>query len=852
MSDIVNVLSWLKEESAKTDYTGTFTESDTRARLIDPILAALGWVGDFVKREPYYPIQKERGYLDYMLLVRGKPFLVLEAKKSSRTFSIPEELARRESTTLDKLIKTGTEDLREAIDQCCNYSAASGALYACATNGIDYLFFKPFHPGRPQSQAKVIVFKGVDALLSRLDAFMALLSRSKLESGSIDNILIGKEMERPNFAEKLDNRFSVRGTLSIEAAEYASALDQILRNNLIDLRTDESFERCYVSVPWTRTTDDAIDALIKNQMEYFNQSRQHDNAQKNLSGLVKGKTRLKEAYGKTIILHGPIGIGKSAYLRHLNRTMHLDGSGGDDFSQNLVWAHLDLLAFRDRPFNDASTQEITRTISKRLRDLVAQSAQGAKRDIDPEDWKHLRAIYNHEARTFQKERFPNSNDTDQNYIEELRKYIWNLKGEDPHEHLLRTLLWITVENHIPTVIVLDNSDQLGLQFQEFLYKLASGIEQRSSAVTILCLRTEALASHRLHEHSLATAHERYEVQRPPLVDVLSARFNEIERQIKEWEFEKEDTNIKVALDRISVLLSTLRKDVREGGESSRLLEVAGNGNLRRTLEAVGSIFKLDPSIMDRLVADDYRSPGRVSIHPKYVLRALLRVGKPKYRSGMPETLIPNILTVERAQKQPYTLGIRIIRHIRYKVEGHIVPSVTEVVSDFSLAGFDSQLVRRMISRFRAEGLISVPHMLREISDDDPIRTTRLGDGIVDIVMNYQEYYDAIIWDSLIYDESIFAKMANLWRSSMPVDARFTQMREMFIEYIKSDDVLLQSSIVEQFLEPPARGLVSFAGVSERPEKNSESTVKSDKNRASHKNEERRSKPTIPKSGKTPK
>jgi hypothetical protein len=55
------------------------SEADTRVRLIDPLLTILGYVGvNDLRRE--VPIPASREFVDYVLRVGDRPFVVVEAK----------------------------------------------------------------------------------------------------------------------------------------------------------------------------------------------------------------------------------------------------------------------------------------------------------------------------------------------------------------------------------------------------------------------------------------------------------------------------------------------------------------------------------------------------------------------------------------------------------------------------------------------------------------------------------------------------------------------------------------------------------------------------------------------------
>src|SRR6187402_2533754 len=147
------------------------TEADTRAQMIDPMLEALGWTSGAIRREPYAGWAQSKGYVDYLLSADGRPRYVIEAKRRGRTFDIPTSLRKQRYTSYKKLYTSGSPDLQEALDQCLRYSQHTGAPYAAATNGIDWLAFKPSHPYRALPNARVVIFSGLEEIKSRPDEF---------------------------------------------------------------------------------------------------------------------------------------------------------------------------------------------------------------------------------------------------------------------------------------------------------------------------------------------------------------------------------------------------------------------------------------------------------------------------------------------------------------------------------------------------------------------------------------------------------------------------------------------------------------------------------------------------------
>lgn len=792
----MDVVELLMEIDARTG-AEIETEADTRAVVVDPLLAALDWPPQAIKREPYAGWKDSRGFADYLLLVRDKPYLVLEVKKSGRQFRLPEKMVGQLSTTFGKLRAVANDDLIEALDQCIRYGVHCGAQYACATNGADWLFFKPNHPHRPLPEAKVVIFSGIKSILTNLDKFCDLLGRSQLENGMAESHLIGQVIKIPTFNRRLRDHYPYRPEQSIEVQDYANILDNILKYYVEDLLDEDVFKECYVPVAVNRRTESYIDTIISNKAEEiltsaFVSSNEFSNY------LIQKNPIIDSAAGRLIVLHGSRGVGKSSFLRYCQKTL----SDANKLN-NVIWASVNLIPFRDRPFDPSSTAQMLDLICQQLQDTVASAAENLNGNYDPSEWSHLRDIYSTEARRFQKSRFPDSDDSDKEYLKEVRNYIWGLKEKDPQEHLLRILKWFTLHCKLPVVLVLDNSDQLGLDFQEFLYKLAESMQARTSAVIVLVIRTEALASHRIHEHSLATVHEQYAVQKAPLPVVLERRFRAANKFLVESQ-KKIPTQYKVVLDRIMVLMDTIQYEAQIGSDAFTLIESIGNDTLRDSLRAVSAVFRDSPKRMDKLVSDQYRR-GRARLHCDHVLKAILRQGR---MNANPTPLVPNVFPGDVSVVTQYTLGIRILQQVRSRTSlGQYF--IQDLISDFASAGLDKEIVKRVVERLISDKLLALPHMLKEFRGVDPIRLTMLGDGFFSVILNQLAYYEYCAFDTVVYEEGRFINFRSILNSDSERWKKLRSLTRAYIEMLKADDIALRESMMASMLEPVISVAIQF-------------------------------------------
>ena len=481
-------------------------------------------------------------------------------------------------------------------------------------------------------------------------------------------------------------------------------------------------------------------------------------------------------------------MGKTSFLRSseiaLRKAKKLDEA---------VWAKIDLLPFHDRPFEISNVNAMLNLLCTRLQTAVADATQALSGKYDTEDWSHLRDIYNQEVRRFQKARYPEATDADPAYLEAARQYVWDLCHKDPQDHLVRVIRWLTWNCRLPVVVVLDNSDQLGLDFQEFLYKLSETIQRSTCAVTILVLRTEALLSHRIREHALASVGEQFHIEKAPLPVVLQRRFELIEKVLENTSVDTPQH--KVARERMSVLMDTLEYEAKLGSDTFRIIDSAGNGSLRDSLRAVAAVFRSSPRLMDRLVSDQHQH-GEARLRPDRALRALL---KDDLTGADPTRLMPNVFIVESQVIVPYSMGVRLMQQVRSKA-ALAEYTVSALLNDFSIAGVDRSVAHRVLSRLRSDRFLAVAHIFPEVRENDVLRVTALGDVVLDIVLYLHDYYDQMVFDTVIYDRDVYNELRSTWNSDAEFRQKFHAMGRRFATAIIADDQLLLRRLNLSFLE----------------------------------------------------
>ncbi len=144
---------------------GAANEANTRALVVEPVLAALGWnVADFDEVDREFRVY-DGTTLDYALKIGGRPRLFLEAKGATKTLN-------------DK----------QFIAQTVNYANNEGVVWCVLTNGLVYRVYKTNEPVAMDQKLLFEVDLTEEALADRRRTDeLELISRDAVEAGRLDS-----------------------------------------------------------------------------------------------------------------------------------------------------------------------------------------------------------------------------------------------------------------------------------------------------------------------------------------------------------------------------------------------------------------------------------------------------------------------------------------------------------------------------------------------------------------------------------------------------------------------------------------------------------------------------------------
>ena len=192
ISKLVDAAATLKASSAAN-------EANTKALLIEPLIAALGWdPSDLASVEREVKVF-EGTFLDYALKLAGEPRLYVEAK------GLNEKL-----------------DDKKFIAQTVNYANNDGVVWCVLTNGLGVAVYKTNEPAAMDRKLLFEINLGDESESSSEKAkLLGLISRQAVASGELDR-----------FGERVFTDGRVRRALSEIAADPPDALLQQLESKL--------------------------------------------------------------------------------------------------------------------------------------------------------------------------------------------------------------------------------------------------------------------------------------------------------------------------------------------------------------------------------------------------------------------------------------------------------------------------------------------------------------------------------------------------------------------------------------------------------------------------------------------
>jgi hypothetical protein len=236
---------------------GDVNEAGTRANLIDKILIQVcGWPEVDAHRE----VHTDRGYMDYSLIVRRRPFVAVEAKMEGKPFVLP--------LTTSKYLKISgalltEKNVREAVTQVRRYCSDAGIRYAVATNGYAWIVFRAIREDMPWREGSARVFSSLENIESNFTEFWNLLSYNAIQAGSLDQEFGTTLQSSRKMHRVIDRLFN--SDLPLQRNRLHAQLHPLIQSIFLDIADQDPLEilqSCYVHTGSLRIVARDLNAVI--------------------------------------------------------------------------------------------------------------------------------------------------------------------------------------------------------------------------------------------------------------------------------------------------------------------------------------------------------------------------------------------------------------------------------------------------------------------------------------------------------------------------------------------------------------------------------------------------------------
>lgn len=507
------------DEHAPVKRLRNANEADTRAAVIDSVLAAVGWAAADIRREA---ASGSGDFLDYELWASSEPWLVIEAKRTGRTFDLSSAGKKRADSrlrSLGTLTSRGGQPLREVLRQAATYSNDRGIPLACATNGYQWLFFRGLSAeSRPWNKGSALVFDGPDDILTHFDDFFGALGREAAGSCHLPELLERPRRDIPAPKVPRDYLRLARATVEPEVVALARAVGDALFADIYQHDRRPMLKGCYVAPGIAGDFERSIQRLLKDSERAVDAD--DDVGRASTEAFVAEIERHEQlsAIEYPVLVVGHVGAGKTTFLH--NSLAALRGDIEQQVDPRAFCAIVDLEGHGQGGIVDAAAEEkrVAREILDKL-GTAATTVLKKHRRISEGDLNHANPFSPETLKTLQQRKLDEERRLGEK-LWEADPTAWSKKEyetlcalrDDPVELLPKFLRQLhnrfkrDDNTRYPTVVVLDNLDQATDDYQRLIYGLARRMAKVTQAILVLCLREDTYAQGREPDGFLSSSH----------------------------------------------------------------------------------------------------------------------------------------------------------------------------------------------------------------------------------------------------------------------------------------------------------------------------------------------------------
>lgn len=714
-----------------------FSESDTRAKILDPIFKdVLGWKKDDIRREEGI----HKGFIDYTFSLNNLPIFVLEAKKIGVSFNIPFSFRNIKYKIRGTI--TTDDKIEAAINQVARYTQEIGVTYAIISNGKQFIIFESFKRGGQWRDNYCTVFKSYEEIIDNFTFFWNILSKESVASGSLRNYIsqeiIPLKFHRPFSLIHNENSIVGKNILS----HYITPISKVIFNDLTDDSKLDVLRRCYIRqkeiANYNQIIKTSFDRLPhyhkKYEIDWFIESE--DAAGKFQLSFEKCQMFLKteKPSGSLMILLGGIGSGKTTFIHHFFKIIMKD-------RDDILWFYINF-------------------------------------GVSPPDIEEIdNFIYNNIIQQYK---------IKYSYIfqEEFKNLILNELKPTLKDVLILFTLLTYQEKTIS--LVLDNVDQHSYTsplYQERVFEFAEYITSELKTITILNLREESYF--RATRSGVLDAYliPKFHIASPNFEDLIRKRLlyaiSTLNKDIKVIEsslgVRLEESNKNMIRLYFKIISNSVRKTRRQGQAILKFINDISGGDMRQALRLFNQFMLSGNTNIDEMFEIELRTPNgappylhyQIPIH--HFIKSII-LGDYRYY-GTNRSFVMNSFQVNPTYSNSHFNYCRVLSYLYKRIDYYValdngfVP-INDILYQAELGGLNQKSIEDILINLGESKLIEFNNQnIKGYYDADYCRITITGIYYFETFMHDFAYLDLIFPDTLISDNETLSYL----RKSMSFD-----------------------------------------------------------------------------------
>jgi hypothetical protein len=763
---------------------GRVTEADTRANILDRIIhGVLKWPPESVRRELY----ASPGFIDYELAA-GRPILVLEAKASDVTFSLPHR--KRTAVRRMKLDGSLTSDkaLLDAITQTQRYCSDRGIRYGVTTNGYSFIIFRAITEGSPWKEGSAVVFASPKEVQADFATFWNLLSYEAAADGKLHEAFRAAAPEPREYERPIDRVLDAdstygRNTLNMALRPYVEKFfGDIASQDAIEI-----LEHCYIHSRPLQIIDKDLDLVIRDHIPQFApEAAQLATHEGRPSGVFEEDLRAsisrREARGFVVALMGGIGSGKTTFLTRFFKVV------APDLTEEDAPALVIYLNFLGAPDVLASLEQFHwGKVANALKELEPALARR----------ETLEKVFEAQLATLREIFGEHKEQLD----EKLSTRLYDL-ASDNKEFSIAALRYSAKAGRLP-VVVFDNVDQLGVDVQTHLFTVAQHFANHLGCMSILVLREETYSAAGFQRQLTAYTVRPYHLSSPRFRDLIRVRIDFATRDVAKSHGQDAQPTFDQVYSGLKDFFDLLRKSVfHQNHNIVRLVEATSFGNMRLALNLFNNFMLSGATNMEKILYKWHEGGYSVPFHEfaKSVILGDFRY----YKEG--RSLFINIFDISVTRNASHFTALRMLSYLSHRrdrdrgAEGFVGTHelITAIADIFDNEDDCIKVLKKLMSLTRQ--LVELDTRRTDtLAGASSVRITSAGKYYMDYLVRSFAYLDLVWNDTPLSSRALSDELARLIHST-DMTERFWRV-EKFLDYLTQAE---ESELTE-------RALLGFEG-----------------------------------------